>query len=97
MDTIKPLEENLGRTHFDINLRNVFFDPPPRLMKTETNKWAQIKQNILHSKGKHKQKDFPTVWEKMFANSDPQGIKLQNIQTAHVPLYQKNPNNPIKK
>ena len=26
-----------------------------------------------------------------------QGINLQNIQTAHVAPYQKNPNNPTKK
>ena len=34
-DTIK-LEENIGRTFFDINLSNILFDPPPRVMKKET-------------------------------------------------------------
>ena len=28
-----PLDENIGRTHFDINHRNVFFDPHLRVMK----------------------------------------------------------------
>ena len=32
-DTIKLLEENIGRTLFDINHRNIFFDSPPRVMK----------------------------------------------------------------
>ena len=32
-DTIKLLEENIGRTLFDINCSNIFLDPPPRLMK----------------------------------------------------------------
>ena len=27
LDTIKLLEENIGRTLFDINLSNIFFDP----------------------------------------------------------------------
>ena len=32
-DTIKPLEENIGRTLFDINHSKIFFDPPPRVME----------------------------------------------------------------
>ena len=32
-DTIKLLEENIGRTLFDINHSKVFFDPPPRVME----------------------------------------------------------------
>ena len=39
-DTIKLLEENIGRTLFDINHSKIFFDPPPRVMeiKTKINK-----------------------------------------------------------
>ena len=32
-DTIKLLEENIGRTHFDINHSKIFFEPPPRVME----------------------------------------------------------------
>ena len=32
-DTIKLLEENIGRTLSDINHSNIFFDPPPKVMK----------------------------------------------------------------
>ena len=35
-DTIKFLEENIGKTVFDINHGNFFFDPPPRVMKIKT-------------------------------------------------------------
>ena len=44
-DTIKLLEENIGRTLFDINCSKIFFDPPPRVMKIKTklNKWDLIK------------------------------------------------------
>ena len=39
-DTIKLLEENLGRTLYDINHNKILFDPPPREMeiKTKINK-----------------------------------------------------------
>ena len=40
LDTIKLLEENIGRTLFGINHSKIFFDPPPRVMeiKTKINK-----------------------------------------------------------
>ena len=34
-DAIKPLKENTGSSHFDIN-HKIFFDPPPGVMKIET-------------------------------------------------------------
>ena len=37
LDTIKLLEENIGRTHCDINCGNMFYDPPPRVMKIKTS------------------------------------------------------------
>ena len=32
-DTIKLLEENIGRTLYDINHSNILFDPPPTQME----------------------------------------------------------------
>ena len=32
-NTIKLLEENIGRTPFDINHSKIFFDPPARVME----------------------------------------------------------------
>jgi len=33
---VRPLfNENIGRAFFDINHSNIFFDPPPRIMKTK--------------------------------------------------------------
>ena len=34
--TIKLLEENIGRTLFDINHSKLFFDPPSRVMERKT-------------------------------------------------------------
>ena len=49
LDTIKLLEENTGRTLFDINHSEIFFDPPPRDMeiKTKINKWDLMKLKIF--------------------------------------------------
>ena len=35
--SIKLLEENIGKTLFDINHSKIFFDLPPRVMKIKTN------------------------------------------------------------
>ena len=35
-DTINILEENTGRTLFDVNCSNILFDSPPRIMKIKT-------------------------------------------------------------
>ena len=44
-ETIKFLEENIGRTLGDINQSKILYDPPPRVteIKTKVNKWDLIK------------------------------------------------------
>ena len=44
-ETIKLLEENIGRTLDDINQSKILYDPPPRVMemKRKVNKWDLIK------------------------------------------------------
>ena len=44
-ETIRLLEENIGRTLYDINHSKILYDPPPRVMeiKTKINKWNLIK------------------------------------------------------
>ena len=37
-ETIKLLEENIGRTLFDINHSKIIFDSSPRVMKIKTHK-----------------------------------------------------------
>ena len=48
-DTIKLLEENIGRALFDINHSRIFFDPPLREMeiKTKINNWDLMKLKIF--------------------------------------------------
>ena len=44
-ETIKLLEENIGRTLDDINQSKILYDPPPGVkeIKTKVNKWDLIK------------------------------------------------------
>ena len=44
-ETIKRLEENIGRTLDDINQSKILYDPPPKIkeIKTKVNKWDLIK------------------------------------------------------
>ena len=44
-ETIKLLEENIGKTLSDINHSTILYDPPPRILeiKTKINKWDLIK------------------------------------------------------
>ena len=43
-ETIKLLEENIGRTLNDINQNDILYDPPPRVteIKTKANKWTWL-------------------------------------------------------
>ena len=40
-ETIKPLEENIGKTLSDINHSRILYDAPPRILeiKAKINKW----------------------------------------------------------
>ena len=71
-DIIKLLEENIGKTLFDINHSKIFFDPPPRGMeiKTKINKWDLMKlQSFWTAKETiKKMKRQPSEWEKIFAD-----------------------------
>ena len=61
-DTIKLLEENIGRTLYDINHRKILFDPPPREMeiKTQINKWDLMKlKSFCTAKETLRRKDNP--------------------------------------
>ena len=48
-ETIKLLEENIGRTLNDINQSKIFYDPTPRVteIKTKVKKWDLIRLKSL--------------------------------------------------
>ena len=71
-ETIKLLEENIGRTLYDINHNKVFLDPPPKEMeiKIKINKWDLMKlQSFCTEKETiNKTKRQSLKWEEIFAN-----------------------------
>ena len=99
--TIKLLEENIGRTFFDINHSKIFFDPPPRVMeiKTEINKWDLMKlQSFCTAKETaNKRKRQPSEWEKILANESMDRGLISKIHKQLMQLSIKKTNNPIKK
>ena len=50
--TIKLLEENIGRTLYDINHSKILFDPPPKEMeiKTKIKKWDLMKKSFAQQR-----------------------------------------------
>ena len=71
-DTIKLLEENIGRTLYDMNHSTILFDPPPRVkeLKRKINKWdlMKLKSFCTAKETINKTKRQPSEWEKIFAN-----------------------------
>ena len=57
-DTIKLLEENIGKTFSDINLMNIFSDHSPKAteMKGKIKQWALLKLTSLAKQRKPKRK-----------------------------------------
>ena len=70
-ETIKLLEENIGKTLSDINHSRILYDPPPRLeIKAKINKWDLIKLKSFYTMKEtiSKVKRQPSEWEKIIAN-----------------------------
>ena len=71
-ETIKLLEENIGRTLDNINQSKTLSDPPPRVMeiKTKVNKWdlIKLKSFCIAKETISKVKREPSEWEKTIAN-----------------------------
>ena len=94
-DTIKLLEENIGRTLFDINHSKIFYNAPPRVLKIKTkiNKWdlTKCKSSCTAKESINQVKRQPLEWEKTFAN---EATEKRNKQLTQLNIKT---NNPIKK
>ena len=71
-ETIKLLEENIGKTLSDINHSRILYDPLPRIVeiKAKINKWDLIKLKSFCTTKEtiSKVKRQPSEWEKTIAN-----------------------------
>ena len=87
-DTIKLLEENIGKTLSDVNHSRILYDPPPRVMeiKAKINKWELIKLKSFCTTKEtlSKVKRQPSEWEKIRANktTDKELISKINLKKS---------------
>jgi len=101
LETIKLLEENIGRTLDDINQTMILYDSPPRVIKikTKVNMWDLIKlKSFCTAKGTiSKVKRQPLEWEKIIANETTGKGLISKIYKQLIQLNTRKTNNPIKK
>ena len=100
-ETIKLLEENIGRTLDDINQSKIFYDPPSKAMeiKTKINKWDLIKPKRFCTKKEttDKVKRQPSEWEKIIAKETTDKELISKVYKQLIQLNTRKANNPIKK
>ena len=100
-NTIKALEENIGRKISDIPRSNILTDtyPKARDIKERINKWdiIKIKSFCMAKENSNKIQREPTVWENIFANDTSDKGLISKIYKELTRLHFRKTNNPIKK
>ena len=100
-ETIKLLEEIIGRPLDDINQSKILYNPPPGVMeiKTKVSKRDLIKlKNVCTAKETvNKVKRQPSEWEKIIVNETTDKGFISKIYKQLIQLNTRKTNNPIKK
>ena len=100
-ETIKLLEENIGKTLSDINHSRILYDPPPRIMeiKAKINKWdlTKLKSFCTTKETISKVKSQPSEWEKIISNETTDKGLISKIYKQLLQLNTRKINDPIKK
>ena len=100
-DTIKLLEENIGKTLSDINIMNIFSGQSPKAIeiRAKINPWDLIKLKSFCT-AKETQKKIKrqlTEWEKIVSkNATDKGL-ISRIYKQLIQPNSKKANNPIEK
>ena len=94
-ETIKLLEENIGKILSDINHSRILYGPPPRVMeiKAKINKWDLLKLKSLCTTKEtiSKVKRQPSEWEKIIANEATDKKSISKIyKKTPAAQFQKN-------
>ena len=101
LETIKLLEENIGKTLSNINHSRILYDPPPRILeiKAKISKWDLIKlKNFCTTKETiSKVKRQPSEWEKIISNEATDKELISKIYDQLMKLNIRKINDPIKK
>ena len=99
-ETIKLLEENIGKTLSDISHSRILYDPPPRVMeiKAEINKWDLIKLKSICTMKEtiSKVKRQPSKWEEIIANKAIDKELISKIYKQLLQLNSRKINDSIK-
>ena len=94
-DTIKLLEENIGKTVSDINLMNIFSCHSPKAteIKAKINQWDLIKLTSFCTAKETKQKIKRqlTEWEKIVSNDATGKGLISRIYKQFIQLNSKKP------
>ena len=100
-ETIKLLEENIGRTLNDINQSKILYDPPSTVteIKTKVSKWDLIKLKSFYTakEATSKVERQTSEWEKIIANETTDKRLISKIYKQVIQLNARKTNNPIKK
>ena len=100
-ETIKLLEENIGKTLSDINHSRILYDPPPRVMeiKAKINKWdlIKLKSFCIMKETISKVKRQPSEWEKIIANEATDKELISKVYRQLLWLNSRKINDPITK
>ena len=98
-ETIKLLEENIGRTLDDINQSKILYDSPPRDTEIKVNKRDLIKLKgfCIAKETISKVKSQPSEGEKITANETTDKGLICKIYKQLIQLNTRKTNNPIKK
>ena len=100
-NTLKVLEENIGRKISDIPCSNVFtyISPIARDVKERIKKWDLIKMKSFSTAKENisKMKREPTAWENVFTNDTSDKGLILKIYKQFTRLYSKKTKNLIKK
>ena len=99
-ETIKLLEENIGRTYDDINQSKILYDSHPRVMeiKTQVNKWDLIKLKSFCTAKEtiNQMKRQPSEWEKIIANETTDKGLISKIYKQLIQLNSRKTNTQSK-
>ena len=99
-NTIKVLEENVGRKISDILSSNIFTNMSPieRDIMERINKWdlIKIKSFCAAKENISKMKREPTVWENIFANDTSDKGLISKIYKELTQLHPRKTDNPIQ-
>ena len=100
-ETIKLLEENIGKTLSDIHHSRILYGQPPRILeiKAKINKWdlINLKSFCTTKETISKVKRQPSEWEKIIANETTDKELISKIYKQLLQLNSRKISDPIKK